>query len=655
MNLRAVKGVGNVLAEKFEKLGITTVDELLLTLPKSYVDMDAAFSLDDALDGDFCSFCGELIELGRPFKQGKLTILHGKALSQKTEIKLVFYNQNYYAKTLKIGEKYIFFGKIKKAKTPVFVNPKVDLVGSNKLVGIHPIYRTKGTIPQGTYSNVIKEALPFFTPQNVIDPELEKQFGLLSFYECIKNVHFPQKTDLSVEKRRIILEKTVKRICAFRYAKAISVQKRSNKKYSNVDFTPLFSKLPFVLSESQKNALKKLTEVLIEGGDMNAILCGDVGSGKTIVAVALCYFVIKNGYKALFMAPTSILAKQHYSLLKSLFSDLDINVGFLIGDTKKREKEEIYNLSGSGVFDIVVGTHSLFNSDLIFPDLGLIVTDEQHRFGVAQRTRLISKGQNAAVLTMSATPIPRSLRLIAYGEVEYLMVERPRKSKVKTRIVTSSKRADMWEYVNSVLSAGRQVYVIAPRIFDNEGMELDSVETLYEELSLYIPEEKIGVLHGKMKGEDKQKVLDDFYQNEKGVLLSTTVVEVGIDVPNATVMVICDADRFGLATLHQLRGRIGRGDEDGYCFLYTDKEPSDGLKALVKCSSGIEIAEKDFELRGGGDIFGLDQSGSESLEGLTLSVLKESSQIADKVDLFAVKSLLYDEIKSFSLSDVSLT
>ena len=654
MTLQSVKGVGKVLAEKFEKLGIETVDDLIMTLPRSYVDMDAAFSLEECSDGDFCSFCGELSEIGKPYKQGKISILHAKVLSQKNEIKLIFYNQNYYAKTLIIGEKYVFFGKVKKNRIPTFINPKVDLMGGKKLSGIHPIYRTKGLIQQGVYSNVVKEALQLFTPKNIVDEKIEKKFGLPSFLECIRNVHFPQKMDLSVEKRRITIEKVVKRICAFRYAKALSDHNRLPKKYSDVDFSPLFNQLPFTLSLSQKNALLQMIESLKNGKELNAILCGDVGSGKTIVAVALCYFVIKNGYKVLFMAPTSILAKQHYSLLKSLFSPLGIDVCFLTGDTKKSEKEDVYFSAEFGFSDIIVGTHSLFNPQLVFPDLGLIVTDEQHRFGVAQRTRLIGKGDNAAVLTMSATPIPRSLRLIAYGEVDYFTVERPRKSAVKTRLVSAAKRTGMWEYVNTVLSSGRQAYIIAPRIFDNEGTEFDSVESLFSELAIYIPKEKIGVLHGKMKPEEKQSVLDAFYRNEKGVLLSTTVVEVGIDVPNATVMVICDAERFGLATLHQLRGRIGRGDEDGYCFLYTEKTPSEGLKVLVSCSSGIEIAERDFEIRGGGDIFGLEQSGAGSLDGLTLSVLKEASRIAGDVDIEDKKEYIFDEIRSFSLAEVSL-
>ncbi len=654
MNLVTVKGVGSVLAKKFNLLGINTVEELIETVPKSYVDMDAAFSLESCSDGDFCAFTGKLTELSRKFKSKKVTVLHGKVISGNLTIKLIIYNQDYYLKTLKIGENYIFYGKVKIDKNITFVNPKVDIIDGKKLTGVHPVYKTRGLIPQGVYSNIVKEAFPLYKCKSVLSSSLEKECGLISLEEAYRVVHFPDKMLFYDGKERIMLEKTLKRISAFRYVKNLN-KGCYHADFRQIDYSDVINQLPFQLSDSQLNAVKRLTDNLINGEQLNAILCGDVGSGKTIVAVLLAYFVIKNGYKVAFMAPTSILAKQHYSLIKSLFSSLGINVGFLTGASKKSAKEDLYFLSEAGKIDIIVGTHSLLNDCLSIPDLGLIVTDEQHRFGVAQRTKLISKGKDVAVLTMSATPIPRSLRLVAYGEVEFLTIERPRKNVVKTRIVAGNKREDMWEYVYRVCENGQQAYVIAPRIYDNEGVEMDSVEQLTDELTQYFPEEWLGVLHGKMNQDEKQSVLDAFYSNEKKVLLSTTVVEVGIDVPNATVMVICDAERFGLATLHQLRGRIGRGTLDGYCFLYTEKEPTDGLKTMVKCSNGYEIAEKDFELRGGGDIFGLEQSGSGTLEGLTLSVLNKASRIVDKINLNEIAPLLYDEIRDFSLGDVSLT
>ena len=654
MNISAVKGVGPALENKFRELGVFTVSDLICTLPKSYVDMDAAFSLEECNDGDFCAFFGDLIEISKPYKYNKVTVLHARAMCGKTEIRLKFYNQNYFAKTLEIGKKYAFYGKIKKEKEPVFINPKIDVIGGKKLVGIHPIYRTKGLIAQSVYSNVVKEAFSFFEAKSVISPELENDFGLAPYKEALYNLHFPKALPVSDYKNRVVIENVTKRICALKYIKKHTFNQKSFKKYQNIDFSPVLNKLPFCLSSSQQAAVEKLTSSLLSDKETNAILCGDVGSGKTIVAVLLCYFVIKNGYKTAFMAPTEILAKQHFSFIDKLFSPLGIRCAFLSGSTKKHDKEMFYNFAKNGKIDILVGTHSLLNESLILPDLGLIVTDEQHRFGVAQRTRLIEKGSEVAVLTMSATPIPRSLRLILYGEIDFLTIDRPRKSAIKTRIVTPSKREDMLAYVRSVCDAGQQAYIVAPRIFDNEGNESDSVETLYEELLAFFPEEWIGVVHGRLKGEEKQKVLDAFYKNEKKVLLSTTVIEVGIDVPNATVMVIFNAESFGLATLHQLRGRIGRGDKDGFCFLYTEKEPSEGLRTLVKCQSGFEIAEKDFELRGGGDIFGLDQSGAGSLDGLNVRVLKQASLIADRIDVDRIAPLLWNEINGFSLVDVSL-
>ncbi len=654
MKIATVKGVGPALEKKFHELGIFTVSDLICTLPKSYVDMDAAFSLEECRDGDVCAFYGDLIEISKPFKYNKVTVLRAKALCGNDEIIIKFYNQTYFSKILEIGKKYAFYGKIKKGKQLVLINPKVDIAGGKKLVGIHPIYRTKGLIAQLVYSNVVKEAFPYFKGESVISSELESSFGLPSYEESLYKLHFPSSLPVTSYKDRVVIENVTKRICALKYIKKHTLPPKENKKYRYIDFSKILDRLPFTLSKTQREALDKLTASLLSGKDTNAILCGDVGSGKTIVAVLLCYFVIKNGYKTAFMAPTEILARQHFSFIKKLFSPLEIRCAFLCGSTKKSEKELYYKLLKNGEIDILIGTHSLLNEGLIFPDLGLIVTDEQHRFGVAQRTRLIEKGSDVAVLTMSATPIPRSLRLILYGEIEFLTIDRPRKSAVKTRIIMPEKRDGMLNYVRSVCDAGQQAYIVAPRIFDNEGNESDSVETLYKELLAYFPKEWIGVVHGRLKGEEKQAVLESFYKNETKVLLSTTVIEVGIDVPNATTMVIFDAERFGLATLHQLRGRIGRGDKDGFCFLYTESAPSEGLRTLVRCQSGFEIAEKDFELRGGGDIFGLDQSGAGSLDGLNVRVLKQASLISEKIDIDRIAPLLWEEIKSFSLVDVSL-
>ncbi len=654
MNLLQVKGIGDTTVQKLNQVGIFSVEDLVYSFPKSYVDMDGANPLKECQNGDLCVFPAIVKEINPVIKKGKLTILRISAGSDEKLVEIVFFNQPYFAKTLHVGEIYRFYGKVRiENGLYFFTNPQVDLFSGEKFIGIQPVYKTKGLIAQRTYASFVKNALELLPLQSVIKPEFEKKFGLVPFENAVRELHNPKKTDLDNEKKRILFEKIVKRICAFRLAMTLT-RKENGREYTEVDFSPFLKKIPFELSHSQTAAIDTMTKRLLDKEPLNAILCGDVGSGKTIVAVALSYFVIKNGYKVAFMAPTSILARQHYTFIDSLFSSLGLRVLLLTGSSSVGEKKNIYDIVEDGKYDIIVGTHSLLNDKLKMSDLGLVVTDEQHRFGVAQRTRVITKGNNVGVLTMSATPIPRSMRLVAYGEVEFLTIERRRASTVKTRIVTPAKRNDLWRYVSSVCEQGEQAYVVCPSIFDCEGVESDSVEKVYEEIKNFFPPNAVAMLHGKMKSDEKQSILDSFYKNKISVLVSTTVIEVGIDVANATIMVICDVERFGLATLHQLRGRIGRGDKDGYCFLYTEKDASEGLKTLVECNNGFEIAEKDFSLRGGGEIFGLEQSGGSSFVGLTFPLLKKASLLADDIDIGGIEHLLHEEIKQFSLDNVSL-
>ncbi len=652
--LSDIKGVGEATQKKLNELGIFDEYQLVFTLPRSYIDMDAAFSLEKCVDGDICAFEGVITSIGY-FKKDKFSRVQ-VSVNAPEIVKIIWYNQPYYAKTLKKGEKYRFYGKIHLGGDfPQFFNPQIDVCDGTKLEGIHPVYRTKGILSQGVYENIVQEALKTVPLQSIIPSSVEQEKKLIPFGRAIVDVHLPTSLDLEKQKYRIKLEKVVKRICAFRLARSLN-EKQLCRAYSEKEETNRFIRnLPFSLSPSQRDTVQSLIKTLTDGKSFNAILCGDVGSGKTIVSVILAFFVILNGYKVYLMAPTSILAYQHFDKISKLFEPYRKKVLFLSGAVTGKAKKELLSCVQEGDFDMLIGTHALLNDALSCEDLGLVITDEQHRFGVAQRTKLLTKGKDIAVLTMSATPIPRSLRLVAYGEMDFYTIERERRSCVKTRLVFQDKREAMWGYVGKVSQEGFQTYIVAPRIVDVEGIESDSVEKLVPELSNYVPRSKIGVLYGKMTAEEKQGVLERFYKREISVLISTTVVEVGIDVPNATVMIICDAERFGLATLHQLRGRIGRGDKDGYCFLYTEKEPSEGLKTLVSCSDGMAIAEADYALRGGGDIFGLEQSGGESLDGLSLRILKEASEIADRIDVEAISDRLTDEIKAFSLSDVSLT
>lgn len=655
--LSEIKGIGAITEKKLNALSVFTEEDLVTHVPKGYLDMSKFTLPQEAEEGEFCFFEGKVLRVAKPFRAKGTEFVKAQVECEGNTISMVWFNRNYILKTLKTDQVYRFYGKKKfDKKTVVFYNANFEPISEkNDMFRVEPIYYTKGLIPQKTYRSFVAEAIKKIRCESIIPIELQKTYRLQGLQEAYYKLHFPTSTDILRERRRMILEKTVRRICAFRIAQHDQVQKKARIYDKNVSFEPLFERLPFALNNSQLEAVERLKNVFLSDKKINAVLCGDVGSGKTIVAICSLYFAVKSGYRAAVMAPTEILARQHYNLIRSLFEPLEIRVCFLSGSTKIAERNLIRNQIKNGFFDVCIGTQSILNVGEEIPDLGFVVMDEQHRFGVAQRTGLIAKGRAVDTLTLSATPIPRSMQLVAYGEVEYLTIRRRYESTVKTSIVPPEKRKDMWRYVAAECEKGTQAYVIAPKIYDAEGEETDSVELLADEWKAYFPEGRTGVLHGKMKAAEKQETLDRFYKGESSVLISTTVVEVGIDVPNASIIVITGADRFGLATLHQLRGRVGRNGQKAYCFLYTDKPVSEGLKTLCSCNDGFELAEKDFEMRGGGDVFGLDQSGESSIRGLDLRLLKTAKEIADHMNLDAVRDCLTDEISRFSLGDVSLT
>lgn len=656
--LTDIKGVGEKTLQVLHKLNIFNEKDLINNLPKSYIDLSNVSPLECAVDGSFCLVDLEIIEKKQPFSRGKLKIFKASAKSGETHINLIWYNQNYVSKKLEEGKIYTFYGKLRirdfcfEFNNPLFEEKN----GISKFQGIQPIYYTKGLINQKTYWNIVKETLKIYSISSIIPSFLEAKHNLMSLDEAFKSAHEPQNASINKGKDRIVLESLVRRMAGFRLAKAQAntLQKyKFNEKFDLKDYDNI---LPFFLNNSQINALKNLSEIMLSNKNLNAILCGDVGSGKTIIAMLLALFTKKNGYQSAIIAPTEILARQHYNTLLKLTERLNVQLAYLSSDTKAQEKREVLKKLASGEIDIIVGTHSLLSDKVSFCKLAFVVIDEQHRFGVAQRTCLIDKGQNAAVLTLSATPIPRSLQLIAYGDIDYFTIERRFENRTQTSIVSPQKRMDMWKYLyDECINKNGQAFIVAPQIVDSEGIERESVEELYKELKKIFPHDKIISLHGKMNAEEKQRNIELFAENKIRVLIATTVVEVGIDVPNANFMVIMDAENFGLAALHQLRGRVGRGGEKAYCFLYTAKENDEGLMMLTKTSNGYEIAEKDFDIRGAGDILGLSQSGTGSLQGITIKNLALAKEIVDKLDLNALKVELKGEITEFSLCDVSIT
>lgn len=652
MSLTDIKGVGSVIESKLRSLGILDINSFVERLPRTYIDLSKVIPLKDACDGSYCLLDIVIISKSKILKGKRATVFSAEGQTDSRTIKLIWYNSAYAIKMLQIGETYTFYGKIKfnnycyEMNNPSF-EKKTE---HSKFCGLQPIYQTKATIPQRTYWALIKEALALYSYTTVINRHLEEKHSIMPIKDAYHALHIPQNTDFVKAKERIALEKIVRRLGAYTLAK--NSEECANI-YQKVDISTLIDSLDFTLSPSQVSAVEGIIGTLVSDKKLNAILCGDVGSGKTIVAIIACYFVIKNGYQAAFMAPTEILAKQHYDKINAIFSTHGIKTALLTGSTAPKERELLIDKVQRGEMDILVGTHSLINEGVKFNNLAMAVVDEQHRYGVAQRTKLIDKA-NCDVLTLSATPIPRSMQLIAYGAVQFINIEKRFLGNVATRIVREEKRQAMWEYVVSYCLSGGQAFVVAPKIFDAEGVESESVLALYEEIANYAADIKVGLLHGKLKSQTKQKLITDFSAKKISILVSTTVIEVGIDVPDAGIMVIMDAEKFGLATLHQLRGRIGRKGQKAYCFLYTDKSDSQNLAVMTTCNDGFLLAEADFDKRGSGELLGLEQSGSSSLHCLSLKLIKKAKKIADEINFEQYFPLLCAEIDDYCLTDVTL-
>ncbi len=650
--LTAVKGIGSAFELKLNSLGLYCAEDVLDFFPKQYVDLSKSVPLSGADDGSFCLFDGTIIAKSYPRKKNNLQIFNAEINSHGIIVKVVWFNQNYVSKKLELGNEYVFFGKIKISKfcyeiaNPHFYKKSEE----NHFFGITPIYPNKGLIPQGTHRNIVKACLPC-ARESLISREIEEKMGIMSLPEAYKRVHFPDELDTKEAQKRVVLEKLVERIAAFSYAKKFSNRKKNREYICSNDYSSFLRNLDFLPTDSQRNAIEKIISKLKNPTVMNTVLCGDVGSGKTLVAAMASYFVIKNGYQVALAVPTAILAQQHYSFFSRAFSSCGINIALLTGAMPSAEKRKIYSAAEKGELDLIIGTHAVFSEKLNFLNLGLAIADEQHRFGVAQRNSLVDKGSSVDVLTLSATPIPRTMYIAAYGEADFLTIDRRTVGNIKTSIVPAEKRADMFRYVAD-RSNDTKIYVIAPKILDAEGIEKESCEELYEEMSKYLPEEKIGIMHGKMKVERKNEVMERFRSGEIRVLVATTVVEVGVDVPDATIMIITDADNFGLAALHQLRGRVGRNGQKSFCFLLG--KDCDRLKVLTANDDGFKIAEEDFAMRGGGEMFGLEQTGAGSLKYVTPKLLKIATECAKFVDYDKFLDRIMDTIKRFSLFDVTL-
>ncbi len=639
-------GVGADRAKKLGKLGIFTLFDLISYFPRDYEDRTRIKTISELLPDETVCFEGIVssVPTKRVIRKG-LEIASVRVVDEGGGIEIVFFNQKYAIQELKLGQRYVFFGKtVLNGRKIEMHNPEFERKNDNIKTGrIVPVYPLTAGITRNMLSSYIRVALGKCL-EHLVDPipeEYRRENNLAHQVFSYRNIHYPEnQTLLEASQNRLIFEE----LLIFAMGLGLLKKRRlpiSGIKMENVSTAPFLERLPFKLTGAQTRAIESAIEDMCKGVPMNRLVQGDVGSGKTIVAAASAYFVAENKYQTALMAPTEILATQHFETLAPIFESLDIKVEMLIGSTTAANKRKIKARLENGEIDIIIGTHALLSDDVTFSNLGLVITDEQHRFGVGQRATLMSKGKNPHLMVMSATPIPRTLALILYGDLDVSIIDElpPGRQAIKTVAINDEKRQTAYSFMAGELQKGRQIYIVCPLVEENDELELKSATQYAEKLAKEVfPYANVAFLHGKMKNREKDEIMRAYSANEIQILVSTTVIEVGVNVPNATVMAVENAERFGLSQLHQLRGRVGRGKEQSYCILFSN---SDGevakarLKALCATNDGFKISEEDLKLRGPGDFFGTKQHGVPNLKiadlARDLEVLQKAQRVASDI------------------------
>ena len=647
-DIRYIKGVGEARAKSLAKLGITDLRSLLSYFPRAYDDRRAYKKIADLIPGENACVCAVIA--GEPklsrIRKG-LDLIKLRAVDETGALELTYFNQSYLKNTFHTGDAYVFFGRAEGTPSrPQMTNPLFEREGAHQITGrIMPIYPLTAGISQSMLYKAVEQGLaacvdelPDILPENV---RLVYQLCHTRF--AYENIHFPTDDEaLSAARRRLAFEEL------FLLALGLKLLRErrtfvAGKQCKKVDLSPFFSSLPFSLTGAQRRAIGDIARDLTGKRPMNRLVQGDVGSGKTMVAAAAIYMAAKNGLQCALMAPTEILAEQHYRSLAPLLEPLGIPCALLTASTKAKERRALNERLRSGELSLVIGTHALLSPDVQYQNLGLVVTDEQHRFGVDQRAALSAKGDDPHLLVMSATPIPRTLALMIYGDLDVSILNElpPGRQKINTFAVPLSYHERIYAFLRKLVAEGRQAYIVCPMVAENDELpdERKAVTAYAETLQKEVfPDLRIAPIHGKMKPKEKDAVMRAFAAHEIDVLVSTTVIEVGVDVPNAALMLIENAECFGLSQLHQLRGRVGRGRHKSYCVLVSDnkgEENKQRLKVMSSTSDGFAIAEEDLKLRGPGDFFGSRQHGLPSLRvadlSCDLSLLHETQSAAEQL------------------------
>ena len=643
-NIDTIKGIGEKRALAFARLGVYTLYDLLSFFPRRYEDRSVIVPIAEAADGIPCCISAVVADEPRlsRIRRG-MELVKFRVFDSSGAVDITYFNQNWMKNNICRGEEYIFYGKIEvKGRHRSMTNPVFEKAGVQGDVtgSIIPVYRLSRGLTQKNVLQSVKAGLEACSGQlpEPIPKDILTRLDLADVKNAYENVHFPTDFQaLARARKRLVFEELFLLACAMQCRRAYHTEKKGLR-FKMPEMKRFYDSLPFSPTGAQQKAVSDALEDLTSGKVMNRPLQGDVGRGKTLCAAALTWASAQNGYVTAFMAPTEILAEQHTETLRSLLSPFGLRVEKLTGSMTAKEKRQIRDSLECREIDLLVGTHALLSENVSYPGLGLVITDEQHRFGVGQRAALAGKKENAHVLVMSATPIPRTLALIIYGDLDVSILDElpPGRQSIDTFAVDSRYRERLYRFIFQQTENGHQVYVVCPAIEENAEenlLHLKSAETHAEELRTVFPVLRIGCVHGKMKPREKEAAMEAFSHGETDVLVSTTVIEVGVDVPNATLMIVENAERFGLSQLHQLRGRVGRGKDKSYCVLVSDvnnEETKARLKVLCETSDGFRVAEEDLRLRGPGDFFGARQHGLPEMHVADLG--------ADTVTLKAAKA-----------------
>ncbi|MGL4935365.1 MAG: ATP-dependent DNA helicase RecG [Cetobacterium sp.] len=622
-----LKGVAKATYSKLKKLNIESLYDLIYYFPRAYDDRTNLKKIGELKGDEYVVLKGSIMNVSAPPTRSGMKMIKATINDGTGFLEVVWFQRPYLRNSLKIGEEYIFIGNVKRGYTFQMTNPEFRLYKGQENNGeILPVYSAIKEFTQNSLRRILKEALKeygdFF--EENIPEEILKKYSLMSRKKALNEIHYPSSSrNLEEAKRRFAVEELLVLEMGI-LQKRFEVDLNNSGIYKIEGKKELVSKylleLSFKLTTAQKRVITEVYKNLNAGKIINYLIQGDVGSGKTIVAVLLLLYMVENGYQGVLMAPTEILATQHYLSIYETLENLGVKVELLTGSVKGKKRDELLKRISGGEVDIVIGTHAIIEESVQFHKLGLVVIDEQHRFGVLQRKRLRDKGVLANLIVMSATPIPRSLALSIYGDLDVAVIDElpPGRKPIKTKWISEDVDEEkMYTFIDKKLKEGRQAYFVASLIDESDKLSAKSTEELYNEVLKNLPGYRVGVLHGRMRNKDKDEVMHQFKNHKLDILVSTLVIEVGVNVPNSSIMVISNSERFGLATLHQLRGRVGRGEHQSYCFLLSTTENDNSgarLKVLENTEDGFKIAEEDLRLRKAGEIFGVKQSGLSDLK-----------------------------------------